>query len=158
MICQNAPGVDLDAQHVSCRFNSIAYAREVFGGEPWTVDSYNQAWRCAKARKIINDQLVIVDDQALFDYLKVPLRTIPVEALGMPTVVDENGVKRIAQATSPLDPLKFWVLERWFWQLGHFVYGSGVNFLKPKWDPIQGGSLTREHGTLMDLRVFAIVH
>jgi hypothetical protein len=153
---QNDPELE-SIVHNACRFNCIALAREALVGRPWTLGALVDAWVGAKERKIIGTDNAIVDDQALFDYLEVPLRYVPAETLGMPTVLDSTGISRVAQATSPLDPARYWVLERWFWQQSHFVKGCGVPTIQPEYDPIQGGSLTRLNGSLMDLRVFIIV-
>jgi hypothetical protein len=153
---QNDPELE-NIVHMACRFDAIAYSREVLLGKPWTLGELVDAWVGAKNRKIINDKNVIVDDGALFEYLKVPLRTIPVGVLGMPTVTDGDGVLRVAPATSPIDGTKYWVLERWFWQQSHFVKGCGFPGVSAEYDPIVGGSLTRKNGTCMDLRVFPIV-
>jgi hypothetical protein len=75
----------------------------------------------------------------------------------MPTVTDSDGVLRVAHATSPIDGTKFWAIERWYWQQSHFVKGCGVASVAAEYDPIEGGSLTRKNGSLMDLRVFPIV-
>lgn len=156
MIYQDDPLLPDEMHHMACRVCAIALAREVIRGIPWTAPELADAWAKAKAQKIINQDLIVVDDPALFELLGVPLRAVPVESLAMPTVVDENDVLRVAQATEPLDSGTYWVLERWFWKQSHFVKGRGVNYLPPEYDPIEGGSLTRGNGSLLDLRVFVI--
>jgi hypothetical protein len=155
MIHQNDPELEI-VVHNACRFNCIALAREVLAGKSWTLGGIVDAWVGAKAQKIIDAKNIIVDDQALFDYLGVPLRAVPVESLGMPTVKDSDGVLRVAPSDKPIDGSKYWVLERWYWQQSHFVKGCGVASLRPDYDPIMGGSLTRMNGRLQDLRVFPI--
>ena len=91
MTYQNDPELEAIV-HSACRFNCIALAREVLSDRPWTLGELVDAWVGAKARKIIRADDVIVDDAALFLYLNVPLRVVPVESLGMPTVTDPAAV------------------------------------------------------------------
>jgi hypothetical protein len=169
MICQNIPGVDVDAQHYSCRFNVIARAREVLAGRPWTVDQYNAAWRGARAAGIISGDLnkdgdyddpgedEILNDQKLFDYLEVPLRVVALADLGLPLMLDDKGIQRVAPVAAPLDPSRYWVAERWVWRIGHFIQGDGTGKAPAIWDPITNGSLTRARGRIESLRVWLIV-
>lgn len=153
---QNDPELEVIV-HNACRFNCIAYAREVLLDRPWSLGELVDAWVKAKDLKIVRADNIIADDVALFKLLGVPLSVVDPASLGMPTVVDQDGVLRVAQSTEPIDPARYWVLERWFWQQSHFVKGCGVASMMPDYDPIMGGSLTRKNGSLMDLRVFPIV-
>jgi hypothetical protein len=169
LIYQNAEGIVPDAQRYSCRFNCILRAREVLLGQTVTVEDYNAAWVGSRDAGIISGDLnrdgdfddigedEILDDQALFDYLRVPLRAVPILALGLSTIIDDNGILRVAPQLAPLDYRRYWVLERWVWHSGHFVHGRGYAKDAPIWDPIAGGSNTRRRGFLESLRVFEIV-
>jgi len=168
VIYQNAHGVLPDAAHYSCRFNFMARSREIILRKPWSVEEYNAAWVGARNAKIISGDLngdgdfddtgedEILDDVALIRFLGLPLRVVPLEVLGLPTLIDARGVRRVAPTAAPLDPKRYWVGERWVWKIGHFVQGDGTGKAPAVWDPIAGGSLTRKNGVIADLRVFLI--
>lgn len=168
MIYQHTRGILPDAQKYSCRFNSLLLSREILLGIPWTVTEYNEAWLAAKKAGIISGDLnmdgdfddegedEILSDERLFELLSLPLRTISIWDLGLPIVTDERGIRRVAPSGEPLDPSRYWVLERWFWKQSHFVKGDGTGRNLPDWDPIEDGSLTRANGRLRDLRVYLL--
>jgi hypothetical protein len=169
VIFQNTEGIDTDAQHYSCRFNVIARALEVLKGIPWTVSSYNKAWRDCRLLGFISGDLnkdgdyddpgedEILSDAGIFQYLGIPLRVVPLKELGLPTMIDKEGNLRIAPTDIPLDPNKYWVSEKWLWKKGHFLQGDGTGKSPAIWDPIRGGSLTRQKGRIESLRVWEIV-
>lgn len=168
MICQNSVLLPADMQHYSCRFMDLARAREVLALRPWTAQELVAAWVGAREEGIISGDLnedgdyddpgedEILDDQRLFEYLKVPLRAVPVETLGLPTMIDERGIPRVAPVPTPLDPARYWVLERWVWKIGHFIQGDGTGQAPAIYDSIRGGSMTRRNGRIESLRVFLI--
>jgi hypothetical protein len=157
-----------DYQHYACRFDDLASSLEVLEGRPWTARGLMDAWIAAKKAKIITGDLngdgdcddpgedVIRDDAGLIELLELPLRVVPIEVLNMPTCTDENKIIRVAPSALPLDPKRYWVLERWFWRQTHFVRGDGTGKAKPFYDSIAGGSLTRKNGVIRDLRVYII--
>lgn len=169
MIYQNTPGIDADARKYSCLFNVIARAREVLCAKPWTVYAYNMAWRGARERGIISGDLnydgdyddngedEILDYQALFDFLDVPLRFVPCMALGL-SAISVSGTARTAPQDKPLDSMRYWTAERWIHGGGgHFVQGDGTGKRPAIWDPMSGGSRTRRLGVCESLRVFPIM-
>jgi hypothetical protein len=157
-----------DLQHYACRFFSLARAREIITGKPWAADELIKAWKGARTEGIISGDLngdgdyddagedEILDDAALIQYLRLPLRTISVMALGLSTMIDSKGVTRTAPQAAPLDLTRYWVLERWVWKIGHFIQGDGTGKSAAIYDPIRGGSLTRANGKIESLRVYLI--
>lgn len=166
MIYQNYEGVLPDAQHYSCLFNDIALFREVVQHKLWTVAEYNEAWLAAKRLGYITGDLnndgdfddpgedEIKNFNGLFDLLQLPLRVFDIEHSEFLLMKDSNGRVRLAPQ---LMPENYWTIERWVWQIGHFVKGDGTGLKQPTWDSIRGGSQTRKNGRLESLRAFEIV-
>jgi hypothetical protein len=168
MTYQNEPVFPPDMQHYACRFMCIARAREVLLEKPWLDKDLISEWAGARSRGIISGDLnhdgdfddpgedEILNDQDLFDFLEIPLKVAPLESLGLPLMTDAQGNRRIAPSASPLDPAKYWTLEKWIWRIGHFIQGDGTGKHPAIYDPIRGGSFTRANGHCESLRVYLI--
>lgn len=170
MLCQNDSVFSSmpDFQHYACRFLDLARSREAIAHRPWTARELMDKWVGARGKGIISGDLnhdgdfdddgedTILDDVALIEYLELPLRITSTKSIGLPTMIDDNGVERIAPSDTPLDPRAYWVLERWVYKIGHFVQGDGTGRKMPIYDSILYGSQTRRKGRIESLRVYLI--
>lgn len=142
MIYQNDAGMLSDIQHEGCAFCSLAFFREKYQHEPWTVQALNSIWTIAKSSKIIDSDNVIQNWQALANLMGCHLKYI-------------DGHYPI---DSPLAEGAYTICA-WFnpkTNFTHFVVGTK----KPvEYDPIRGGSRTvREGAPKSDgLRIFQIL-
>lgn len=169
MFYQNEPGLADYIQHYGCLTLDLALAREKITGQLWTKDEFNQLWKDAIAAGIISGDLncdgdLNDDGEAILQRWdafcimgNIPLRALRTDEIKWPMGKDENGVPRILPTAVSFDPTRYWVAERWKYKISHFVKGDGTGLLKPEYDSIRYGSLTRQKGKIMDLRVLAIV-
>lgn len=135
-------------------------------GYQWTPNLVNEAWKaCIDGGAISGDlnhdgdvddsgEAEILSYCKVFDILDLPLKEVPLDLIVWP-LIEINGVWRIAPLKEPAS-LKWWILEKWVWKIGHFVQGDGTGLHAPIYDSIAGGSLTRKNGHIESIRAFAI--
>jgi hypothetical protein len=164
MIYQDNPRLPSHMQKFACLAFVLARSRETILGMMWSARDLRDAWASAVDAKCITGDLnrdgdvyddgesEIVDYPGLFALWGLPLRLVSKE-LKLPV----NNGGRVLPVDTPFDPNRYWVAERWFWKIGHFVQGDGTGKQKPVYDPISGGSLTRKNGAIETLRIFEIV-
>lgn len=153
MLYQNDPRLLPEIQKEGCLFMCLLYSREAIQGITWEPEEVNELWVRMKERGVINsDTLLITSYTSFLETVALPIRWISQDNLGLklgsmgwPLPVEE-----------PMDPKRFWVVERWRWRLDHFVKGDGTGSKPVTYDPIQGGSYTIRYGKIVDLRVFEV--
>ena len=167
MFYQNELSAPIDFQRYSCRFASICFAKDILLGECMSLNEGVYAWKECRRLGIISGDLnndgdyddpgedEILNDDRLFKYLGLPLRTVNINDFD--TIIDSNGIRRIAPTKLPLQDTKYWIIEAWKYKSKHFVVGYG-NGIKPvRFDPWKGGSNTVRYGKVESLRVFEII-
>jgi hypothetical protein len=168
---QNDPRAPIDFQHYACFFSGYLDSRPALGGRDWPLAIGIDAWKACRDLGYITgdlnkdgdyddpgeDELVPEKLDSIAILLGLPLRVVDPESLGLPMGLDNKGVKRILPLAEPLDPMKYWVLEAWFWKITHFVVGDGTGRRPVKYDSILGGSQTVANGQCVSLRVFEVL-
>jgi hypothetical protein len=135
-IFENDGKLDPDAAQVACYCLSIAHFNPDISDA-----SFNCVWEVAKARGILDKDLVLVDPQGFVNLLGYSLKF-------------RDGH---FPADTPLDPPNQHIIGKWV--LGpetHFVVmdGAGTDKENVTYDPIEGGSLTVAQGHFDSYRIF----
>ena len=135
-IFENDGKLDPDAAQVACYCLSIAHFNPDISDA-----SFNCVWEGAKARGILDKDLVLVDPQGFVNLLGYSLKF-------------RDGH---FPADTPLDPPNQHIIGKWVsGPKTHFVVmdGAGTDKENVTYDPIEGGSLTVAQGHFDSYRIF----